>query len=63
MLKMTKREFMGHLHCSWRYSKLVWMIETLPIEEVLELQKFNEQLIRSPRYQDLKLEFQKRLQS
>jgi hypothetical protein len=60
---MTKREFQGHLHCSWRYSQLIWMIETLPIEKVLELQQINEQLIRSPRYQELKQLFEKRLQA
>jgi hypothetical protein len=60
---MTKREFMGHLQCSWRFSKLNWMIETSPIEEVLELQKINEQLNRSPRYQELKQAFEKRLQA
>lgn len=60
---MTKREFMGHCQCSWRFAKLNWMIETSPIEEVLELQQYNEQLNRSPRYQELKQAFEKRLQS
>jgi hypothetical protein len=60
---MTKREFLGHCQCSWRYSKLQWMIENGTIEEVLQLQQLNEQLIRSPRYQELKQLFAKRLQA
>jgi hypothetical protein len=58
---MTKREFMGHLQCSWRYSKLKWMIENGTIEEVLQLKDINEQLIRSPRYQELKQLIETRL--
>lgn len=60
---MTKREFMGHLQCTWRYEKLKWMIQTGTTEEVLQLQTINEQLTRSPRYQDLKQIFEARLQS
>ena len=58
---MTKREFLGHCQCSWRYSKLQWMIENGTIEEVLQLQQLNEQLIRSPRYQELKQLIETRL--
>jgi hypothetical protein len=58
---MTKREFMGHLHCSWRYSKLQWMIENGTIEEVLQLKEINDQLIRTPRYQELKKLIEARL--
>jgi hypothetical protein len=37
------------------------MIENGTIEEVLELQQLNEQLIRSPRYQELKQLIETRL--
>ena len=60
---MTNKEFLGHCQCSWRYSKLCWMIENKPIEEVLELQKINEKYIRNPRYQELKQKFIERLQN
>lgn len=58
---MTKREFLGHLQCSWRYSKLQWMIENGTIEEVLQLKEINDQLIRTPRYQELKKLIEARL--
>ena len=60
---MTAREFLGHCQCTWRFNKLCWMIETKPIEEVLELQKINEKYIRNPRYQELKQKFNERLQN
>jgi len=60
---MTKREFAQHCQCSWRYRKLLWMIETFPIEEVKQMQEFNEELNKGPRYQDLKIAFEQRLQS
>jgi hypothetical protein len=39
------------------------MIENGTIEEVQQLKDINEQLIRSPRYQELKQLFAKRLQA
>lgn len=58
---MTKHEFMGHLQCSWRFEKLKWMIETGTTDEVQQLKEINEQLTRSPRYQELKQLIETRL--
>ena len=58
---MSIKEFMGHCFCSSRFEDLKRMIENNPIEDVLELQKLHKQLWKNFKYQELEIEFQKRL--
>lgn len=59
---MTKREFIGRCQCDYRFRQLLKMIETEPIDKVQMMHELNEQLTRSPRYQQLKEAFKRRLQ-
>lgn len=58
---MNKREFIGHLFCDSRFKQLVKMIETLPLNEVIELRQLNEQCKKSVKYLELDKAFIKRL--
>jgi hypothetical protein len=58
---MTKKDFLGHCFCSWRFNKLLWMIETQSIADVKQLQEYHKQSPGNHRYSDLEVAFKKRL--
>lgn len=58
---MNRNEFMGHCFCSWRFEKLKWMIETQSLTEVQNLYELHKTLRKNSKYDELEVEFQKRL--
>ena len=57
---MTPSEFIGHCTCSWRYNKLLWTIETQPLERVNELYSIHQTLKKNYRYHELQKKFDER---
>ena len=59
---MTKQQLMGHCFCSSRFKELLKMIETQPLEQVLEIQQLHLKMPKNFKYQELDIALNKRLQ-
>jgi len=58
---MTKNQFIGHCFCSWRFNKLLWMIETQPLNEVEHMYKIHQTMPNNSKFNELQDAFNKRL--
>jgi hypothetical protein len=58
---MSRSEFIGHCFCSWRLNKLKWHIQTADDIELNKLYEIHKSLPKNQKYQELEIEFQKRL--
>jgi len=53
--------FMGHCACDWRFEKLIWMIQTQSIEEVLSIQQHHLKYKKNPRFDRIEKALRERL--
>ena len=52
---------MGHCACDWRFEKLIWMIQTQSIEEVLSIQQHHLKYKKNPRFDRIEKALRERL--
>ena len=59
---MSIKEFMGHCFCDMRFNELRQMIYTGSLDQVLEIQRLNNELKRNHRHQEILSLLKERLQ-
>jgi hypothetical protein len=53
--------FIAHCVCEWRFAKLLWMIETQTIEQVMIIRQHHLKHKRNPKYDILEKALKERL--
>ena len=57
---MSKIEFLQECTCSWKFNKMLWVIQYQPMTRVIELYELHTQVRKNVRYHQLEKAFNER---